>query len=226
MSFSPEQIRAITFDVGHTLIEPRDSVGHVYSAVAAQHGYPGLAPAELDRRFHEAFAAMGWVANTREHWAQLVDATFAGLVAEPPSRTFFPALFAAFGQPLAWHIYDDVRPTLKGLARRGLRLAVISNWDDRLRPLLQALELSAPFEVTIVSSEVGFSKPERGIFELAARRLQLPPEQILHIGDSWSADVEGGRASGFHALQIKRGEAPNADRLDTLETLLTYGPLD
>ena len=42
-------IRAVTFDVGGTLIEPWPSVGHVYAEVAAQHGWAGLSIEALNR---------------------------------------------------------------------------------------------------------------------------------------------------------------------------------
>ena len=37
MNLNGRKIRAVTFDVGHTLIEPRDSVGNTYAEIAARH---------------------------------------------------------------------------------------------------------------------------------------------------------------------------------------------
>src|SRR5580700_10426449 len=45
-------IRAVTFDVGGTLIEPWPSVGRVYAEVAARHGLE-VAAEDLDRQFAE-----------------------------------------------------------------------------------------------------------------------------------------------------------------------------
>ncbi len=213
-------IRAITFDVGHTLLEPAGSVGHVYAEVAARHGSSGLDPAELNRRFHAAFAALGWVANTREDWAQIVDATFAGLVAMPPRATFFPELFDRFGQRSAWLMYDDVMPALNALVQRGVRLGIISNWDERLRPLLAAFELANRFEVTVISCEAGCSKPEPEIFRSAIRQFELPAGEILHVGDSWTADVQGARAVGMRSVQISRDQPTVTDRIASLERLV------
>ena len=98
-------------------------------------------------RSYDRFAAAWRIAkrfrHSRSDWAQLVDATFRGLTTLPPSRTFFEALYARFARAGAWRVFDDVPPTLEALASRGLKLAVISNWDERLRPLLTLLTATA-----------------------------------------------------------------------------------
>jgi len=212
-------IRAVTFDVGHTLIEPRVPVGEVYAEVAARHGCANLSPAELERRFHAALRARGSAVNTRDDWARIVDDTFAGLVAKPPSESFFPELFEWFAQPSAWRIFDDALPALDALAQRGLRLGVISNWDARLRPLLASLGLAARFEVIVISCETGCAKPAREIFELAAKDFKLSPTQIFHVGDSVESDVRGAQLAGFQAVQIARGTPPGTDKVASLRDL-------
>ncbi len=198
-------IRAMTFDVGGTLIEPYPSVGHVYSEVAARHGVY-VEPDVLNARFAAAWKARKDFGHSMRDWSNLVDVTFSGLA--EPSRTFFPDLYAAFIKSAVWHIFDDVLPTLEHLQKNGMRLAVISNWDERLRPLLAALDLARFFEATIVSIEVGMAKPDRKIFEAASQQLQLAPSQILHIGDSQNEDLTGARQAGFNAILIERGQSP------------------
>lgn len=219
MSLNGWKIRAVTFDVGHTLIEPRDSVGNVYAEIAARHGRPGLSPAELDQRFFTVLQARGGAVNTRKDWEEIVDDTFAGLVSAPPSTTFFPELFERFAQASEWRVYDDVLPALKALTQQGVRLGIISNWDNRLRPLLAALGLASHFEVTMISAEFGCSKPAREIFDATAQLLGLPATEILHVGDSWTADVSGARAAGFHARQVVRNAPADLDRVSSLREL-------
>ncbi len=205
-------IEAVTFDVGGTLIQPWPSVGHVYAEVAARHGVKNLSPEKINHQFRAAWRAKTNFNHTREDWAALMETTFAGLTQEQPSRTFFPELYDRFGAPEAWYIFDDVVPALEVLATIGMRLAVISNWDERLQPLLQQLELSDYFETILVSCEVGFAKPSPVIFEQAAKKLGLPPESILHVGDNFTADVQGARGAGFRAIQIDRKSPPIANQ--------------
>jgi putative hydrolase of the HAD superfamily len=197
-------ILAITFDVGSTLIDPHPSVGHVYAEVAALHGHPGLSPELLNQHFHRAFKSYPRPLHTAEDWAAVVDLTFAPFVSPPPSRTFFPQLYERFAQPDAWHIYDDVLPTLERLRRRALRLAIISNWDGRLRPLLHQLGLAQCFDPIVVSCEQGVPKPQPEIFRRAAALLGLPSSAILHVGDSDELDAAGARQAGFNAILLDR----------------------
>lgn len=199
-----QNILAVTFDVGNTLIEPWPSVGHVYARVAARHGHANLDPDDLTRRFRGAFQAHEKEVSTRQEWAEIVDETFAGLLPQSASKEFFPALYDCFADGGAWRIYDDADPALAALRQRGLKLGVISNWDDRLRPLLKSLQITDWFDSIVVSCEVGASKPASAIFEAAVEKLGLPARSILHVGDSFEMDVLGARATGLHAVQIER----------------------
>jgi putative hydrolase of the HAD superfamily len=185
-------------------------VGHVYAEVAARHGIKRLSAVSLNRRFTAAWRAATDFSHSRADWAALVDATFRGLTDRPPSQTFFGELYARFASPDAWRIYEDVIPTLDALAARGLRLGIISNWDERLRPLLDRLKLAGYFEAIIVSREVGSPKPSRCIFEQA----------ILHVGDSLAMDVRGARAAGLQAVLVHRtGGVRRAGRIKSLRAL-------
>ncbi len=214
------RIEAITFDAGGTLIEPWPSVGHVYAEVAARFGLPGLAPEALNRGFAAAWQTKVNFDYSRPAWQRLVRRTFgARMVALPPE--FFPALYERFAQPEAWQIYDDVLPALENLKECGWRLGVISNWDERLRPLFARLGLSPYFEVIMVSREVGHAKPAAEIFHRAASALKLPPSALLHIGDSPQEDVAGARGAGCNALLLDRRARVRAD-----ESLRTLAELD
>src|SRR5436853_531357 len=135
------KIAAVTFDVGGTLLEPWPSVGHVYAEVAARHGLLGMSVPALNRQFATAWGALKDFNYSRSEWASLVQETFRGLTHAPPSPDLFSELYSHFAQAEAWRLFDDVLPTLDSLASHGLKLGVISNWDERLRPLLRRFKL-------------------------------------------------------------------------------------
>lgn len=224
MNRARSQIRAVSFDVGGTLLRPRGSVGRIYADVAAEWGFPGLPPETLRQRFRTAWRARPIFNHSRAEWAELVDAAFAGFVPVPPSRTFFGELYRRFAFPKAWEVFPDALPTLRALKHHGLRLAVISNWDQRLRPLLRRLRLLGLFDAVVVSGEVGFAKPSPAIFEIAARRLRLSPNEILHVGDEPGSDLRGAREAGCQAALLARGRHSSSSgsisSLHTLEKLL------
>jgi len=198
------KIQAVTFDVGGTLIEPWPSVGHVYAEVAARHVRKNFSPEQLNARFKAAWRNRPGFRHSRNEWNELVTDVFGG----PTSPGFFAELYDRFAEPGAWRVYEDVLPALDLLAARKIRLAIISNWDERLRPLLRKLELERYFEAFSISFEVGSPKPSAIIFEHAAKQLSLRASSILHVGDSPEMDVAGAGAAGFRAVQIRRhGEA-------------------
>ncbi len=216
----PPCIQGVTFDVGGTLIECCPSVGHIYAEVAFRHTGKSFDPALLNRRFAAAWKAASHFQHRRSDWAALVDATFLGLTDVPPSATFFPELYDVFAQPAAWHVFADVVPALTALEARGLKLGIVSNWDERLRLLLEGLGLQPRFQAVAISCEIGCGKPSVAIFNAAAAGLGLAPERILHVGDDVAKDLLGARAAGFQARLLQRrgaGRLPGALRsLDEL----------
>ena len=214
----PQTIRAVTFDVGGTLIEPRPSVGHIYADAAANFGGPPLDPELINRRFRAACSAHSGPLHSARDWAELVDHVFRDLVNPPPSQSFFPQLYERFSDAEAWLVHADVIPTLAALHGEGIRTAVLSNWDDRLRPLLRRLGLDPFFSSMTISCEVGAAKPDPGIFRAAASALNLEPQFILHVGDDPILDLEGARNSGLRALLIRRGQSSGVP--DCIHSLL------
>jgi len=216
--FLNRPIRAVTFDVGGTLMEPWPSVGQVYADAARDHGFSGLNPEEISARFGAAWKAEAGFNHSRTGWRSIVGRTFEGLVPETCLEALFADLYERFARPEAWRVFEDVRPTLDALHAMGLKLGVLSNWDERLRPLLDRLDLTARFESIVVSCEVSATKPAAAIFERAAVSLGLEPGEILHVGDRPEEDVQGAQAAGFAGLLVDR-QAGNVWGVNTLRTL-------
>ena len=149
-----------------------------------------------------------------------MDEVFSGLTTELPSRTFFDELYERFARADTWRVFDDVKPTLKALRKRGIRLAVLSNWDERLRPLLEELELREWFEEIYISIEMGWAKPDERIFEAAAKDLELAGDEILHVGDSLKEDVKGASDAGWQSRHLMRTADNSPDSSDPAITSL------
>jgi putative hydrolase of the HAD superfamily len=194
---------------------PWPSVGHVYSRVAARLGITAE-PERLTRQFVTAWRARGEFDYSREGWMDLVRHSFHGMAEVTDS--LFTALYDSFSTHDAWRVYEDVLPCVESLQKHNIRLAVISNWDTRLRATLRSVELHDHFEVITVSGEHGVNKPAREIFEITALALQLRPEEILHVGDSHLEDFQGAKNAGFHAVHLDR-EVETSDSISTLRAL-------
>jgi putative hydrolase of the HAD superfamily len=108
-------------------------------------------------------------------------------------------------------LFDDVIPAMSELKRRNMIMGVISNVDKDIKPLMDELGVSPFLTTAVTSQETGFTKPHPEIFLEAVRRVELPPESIIFVGDQYQIDVLGSSAVGMKAILLDRGgfsEAP------------------
>lgn len=219
----------MTFDAGGTLFSPRETVGETYARLARAHGIDVGAGA-LESGFDVAFGlapplvappgARGaeLLAAERSWWCDVVRATLAHALApdrtSPPDRfdAFFDATFAHYAEPDAWLLHEDALACVEDVASRGIRIAVVSNFDSRLHRLLAGLGLSAMLDGALASTEVGFAKPAAEIFTAAAARLGAEPAACLHVGDSLQADALGASAAGMTGVWLDRTGAEESAR--------------
>jgi len=82
----------------------------------------------------------------------------------------------------------------------GVKLAIISNSEGRMAELLAELGWSETFEVIADSGRLGIDKPRPAIFEHACAALGIACSELVHVGDSWEADVEGALGVGAQAV--------------------------
>ena len=161
--------------------------------------------------------------DSNEWWQDVVHSTFASAGLPPSSAELLPDAFT-----LLWHRFSTrdgfrLRPhVLECLSKLHAwreaqpdgrtRIAVISNWDDRLPMLLRELGVVEYFDAVITSREVGFEKPDARIFALARARMAVAPDaRCVHIGDSWSRDVRGAHAAAYEAVYVRpRAQVPHS----------------
>lgn len=62
------------------------------------------------------------------------------------------------------------------------------------------------FEFVISTSEYGFRKPDKMIFQLALKKLSLDNNQVWYIGNSFKYDVIGAQNAGIQAVWFNKQE--------------------
>ncbi len=194
-------IRAVTFDAFGTLIDTgRDVLIHVARAVCQDHR-PGLAPETLletwDRYFFGAqYDEFQNLATTTEDSLEKAMADHR-IDAEPgPYVEMLERM---------WSHAQAYPETARVLARMdGLPRAVVSNADDAfLKDILRKNGLA--FDHVVTSEGVRAYKPRARIFEVALDRLGAEPGEVVHVGDSLTADVEGASRLGMPTVWVNRG---------------------
>ncbi|HZS18528.1 MAG TPA: HAD-IA family hydrolase [Candidatus Udaeobacter sp.] len=206
-------IRAILFDAVGTLFFLTKTVGDHYAYVAREVGLD-LNAQELDRAFHTAWQAKPQrpaIQGPRENddkgwWRELVDLVLAQAVPslnELDRDNFFEIAYQHFAEPGVWGLYPEVYEVLEQL-QPSFQLAVVSNFDGRLRFILQHLGISKFFRDIFISSEIGADKPDPEIFRCILKLTGLKPTEVLHVGDDPERDWEAASAAGISTFQLDR----------------------
>ena len=78
------------------------------------------------------------------------------------------------------------------MVRAGIKLAVVSNFDTRLRGILEGLRLLSAFDAVVISAEVLAEKPNPLVFEKACAQLGVSPAEALVLGDDRRSDALSG----------------------------------
>jgi putative hydrolase of the HAD superfamily len=214
-----DTIETVLFDVGETLLGPRESFGEVYSRVLAPHGID-RSPEEFDRAIRSSWLEMerlvrpgtdrydAFPGGERGYWLQFVRGVLERVGLQGPrdgrAEEVLDSLRDAFKDVDAWTVYEDVVPTLRRLQEDGAILGVVSNWDSRLPSVLERLGLARFFRNVTVSSLVGAEKPDPAIFLSALEALQADPASTLHVGDLPEVDGAGAEAAGLRAVLVDR----------------------
>ena len=218
-------IRAILFDAAGTLFHLTKTVGDHYAYVGHEVGLE-LDPQQLERAFHAAWQQMPRrpaIDGPRENddkgwWRELVGHVFdqvAPSVSEFDRDNFFEVAYEHFAEAGVWELYPEVPEVLKQLRPR-FQLAVISNFDGRLRLILQHLGISKFFSQVFISSELGADKPDPEIFRRALKIMHLNGDEVLHVGDDPERDWKAAAAAGLLVFRLDRPRNSLRDLLTTL----------
>lgn len=236
-------IRAVLFDFGGTLMyskEPWDPIlTKGYQDLAdslCRQGFqldcnelPCSVRYHLDRYFHR-----------RER--DLVETTYVSVIRELLAEHGYPKVdkriirnaldaFYAHTQP-NWILEDDASHTLKSLKDGGYRLGLVSNAGDNqdVLQLVARFKISSFFDFILTSALCTYRKPHPRIFEMAMARWNIPPKEIVMVGDSLDADIMGAQKLGMYGVWITRRVTSPTPRRNIrpeaeIKTLLELPPL-
>jgi FMN phosphatase YigB (HAD superfamily) len=110
-------------------------------------------------------------------------------------RVEYPAKYTA--QP-------EVIVAVRSLRAQGFKVGVVTNGPPSQWAKFEAAGIEDEFDAVCISSVIGARKPERAIFEEAAR-LCVHPLSGWMVGDSPEADVGGGAGVGLRTIWMSRG---------------------
>ena len=137
--------------------------------------------------------------DARRFWIEVIHGTFG----EPLSYELCMDLYDTFAEARRWRVLPGAREALGFCRMHGLPTAVVSNFDCRLVPLLDACGLRV--DAVVPSTAVGAAKPDPAPLREACRRLGVAPHEVLHVGDSEREDGGMCLAAGARFLRVADG---------------------
>ncbi len=223
------KLRAVQFDAVGTVMTPEPAEAEVYHAAGQRYG-SSLSREEVARRFFTAFrgarepqnltpsSARGntnhvpkrdpaWTTDEpreREAWRFIVNKVFSDV--ENAHGALFDDLWQHFATPQNWRTYDEVPSVWQEVIDNGFQVGVASNFDKRLLTICRALSPLSNCHNVFWSAQLGARKPDERFFRAIEAHLELPPSQLLLVGDDLDNDYMGARSAGWHALLLVRDD--------------------
>lgn len=213
-----QPVRAVTFDLWETLLFERD--GHSARRTLAR--CRNLADAfnkfginvsleQLDRAFKKLISSLlkVWDANkdvSHLDQIQLIVKFTLGhhVVMRKEWMNELSSAYVSSFFEVPPYLNPDARKVFKWLRSHDISIGIICNTGLTLgfgiRRFLEEENIAEYFDVMVFSDEVGIRKPARGIFRLAAQKLEMKPLQVVHVGDNLKSDIWGAKKAGFKGV--------------------------
>lgn len=207
--------RAVFFDAGETLVHPHPTFPDLFSKVLAREGYD-VDTEMIRERIHVVSDRFAHAAETNELWTTTPERSrafwhdvygiFFRELGISDANGLIDTVYAEFTDLANYAVFEDVVPMLRRLRDAGLRLGIISNFEEWLERLLDQLGVREYFDVRVISGVEGMEKPDPRIFELAMSRAGVDAASSVYVGDSPKFDVEPAAALGMLPVLIDRRE--------------------
>jgi HAD superfamily hydrolase (TIGR01509 family) len=207
-------VRAVLVDVGGTLWPntwPDRSADYDERVTRLWQAVPALTEREA-RNLVAALSSVGHPPGERQRTDMLVADAIATVKPAAPLTT--AAVSTAMCLPAEGRVrpFGGTEDLLAGLARRGLRVVIVSNvmWRnaEAHRRDFDAFGLSGFVDCYVSSLDVGWRKPHPAFFEVALARAGCPAQDCVMVGDSEANDIAPARTLGMVTVMVAI-EAPS-----------------
>ncbi len=209
------KIDGVIFDLGSTLLEYETIPWDELSLQSVESGYAFLKDREFKMPSLGDFTAYyldirdryrEYSARTLKEWI-ITDAAIdlmckCGINAD---QRLVEDFLEAYSQPLVRQVtmFADVPIVLRGLKSAGIKIGLVSNTiypAEFHRNELKNYDIFDLFDFTVFSSEFGYRKPHRSIYQEAVDLIQIAPEHLLFVGDRYIEDYHGPVEFGMNAI--------------------------
>jgi len=205
-------VRAVLFDLDNTLVDflrmkrtASDAAARAMVAAGADFAFAPRDPGEV---LFEEYAEDIEGDRVFERFLRTHHRATIGLNAHQVDRITAAAVNAYLrAKMLHTEPYPGVRRVTLELARRGLRMGVVTDAPRfKAYARLDAAGLVDAFDFVLTLTDHGERKPSERPFRAALDLLQLPPHQVLMVGDWPERDMVGAKAVGLRTAWARYGK--------------------
>ena len=112
-------------------------------------------------------------------------------------------------------LFEDVKEFFE---RSKLPIYVLSN--DDLSYLEESMKIKGLEPAGIISAEMAHAcKPNKAIFEKAMEIAKVKPNEVIHIGDSITSDIEPAKLLGITPVYISRKQDVKIESVRVIRSL-------
>jgi 2-haloacid dehalogenase len=205
------KVRAVLFDLDHTLFDTNKTERHALRIVARA-AKVRLSPETLAS--YQSVNTHVWTEyragriTSKELRVLRFELWLERMNRDPaPARALAPLYLEEFSSRA--DLIPGASAALKGLKELGLRLGVVTNGIDRVqRRRLKAGDLHGAFPVVVTSERAGFTKPDPRIMHLALERLRVRPEEAVYVGDDPHVDGLAANRAAVRFVWFNPRQAP------------------
>ncbi len=203
------EISCVFLDVVGTILQPHSPVNETYYHFGNKHG-SSKSTDFIKSAFESAFvleelkdAKNAYKTDEfreSERWRNIVAACFPDL--KNPDLCF-KDLFEHYAKPNSWSIPLGVSTLLDHLDCNLIPWGIASNFDFRLKDIIEKKAEFNRCKWQVISSVVGYKKPSHLFFQHLLTASGFPANKILMVGDNFENDITPAEQLGMRAFQVK-----------------------
>lgn len=225
--FDPRKTKAVLWDLDETLYSRRSAARALFPGMFKAYLYPGRDDAFLNE-------AADYMMRKVPRNSMLHEDAFQALLAKyPPEMPYDRSRCVDYYYANMRHFVKpspEPLETVKKLKTMGIRQAIVTNITPDLlesqKAKVQALGIAHLFDAVIYSAEFGVHKPDRRIFDQAAKLLGVSNDQCVFVGDDPTSDIAGALGAGMEAVWLDRwdddGRFAHDPKVHRVRSVLEY----
>lgn len=213
---SGSTIKAVVCDADGTLFQLKAPLATTYSEILNTFGY------RLDVEVFNLNLRQVWQDFTPEYlnqeeqhktspeceravWFTFIEKICSACGVTELSTDAKEAIYSYYAGSDSRSLCVELQKGLAQLADEGLLIFLATNNDSRIHQLVKELLPADFFDGVFTAGELGWKKPSPRFFKSIEDRIRLSANEILHVGNDITLDVQAAEEAGWRALHFSPG---------------------